>query len=74
MFLLVGDFYVISSPLGPAVVTLIIAYIVSDLFFEIFQSLVDTIFLCFIIDSEVNAKGQVRSYVKIAVRIPAKYY
>lgn len=58
-------YFEVSSPLGPAVVSLLIAYIISDLFFEIFQGLVDTIFLCFLIDSEVNKDGNMMATPKL---------
>eukprot|EP00462_Mataza_sp_D1_P001407 CAMPEP_0175092832 /NCGR_PEP_ID=MMETSP0086_2-20121207/2674_1 /TAXON_ID=136419 /ORGANISM="Unknown Unknown, Strain D1" /LENGTH=652 /DNA_ID=CAMNT_0016365723 /DNA_START=32 /DNA_END=1990 /DNA_ORIENTATION=- len=48
----------LSSPLAPALVSFALAYVISGLFFIMLDSIIDTIFLCFLIDSEVNSKGQ----------------
>jgi hypothetical protein len=48
----------IVSPLGPAVMVFVGAYCVATLFFVIFSSTIDAIFLCFLIDSENNDAGQ----------------
>lgn len=40
----------LSSPLLPGVVILLLAYIISSLFMIIYETAIDTIFLCFLID------------------------
>jgi choline transporter-like protein 2/4/5 len=48
----------ISSPLLPSLVCFGIAYVIAGLFYIVLDSIIDTIFLCFLIDSEVNGKGE----------------
>lgn len=40
----------LSSPLLPGVVVLLLAYIISSLFMIVYETAIDTIFLCFLID------------------------
>lgn len=48
----------LSSPLAPSLLSGGIAYIVAGLFYVVLHSIIDTIFLCFLIDAEVNGKGE----------------
>jgi len=46
------------SPLIPSLVAGTIAYVIAGLFYVVLNGIIDTIFLCFLIDSEVNKKGE----------------
>lgn len=48
----------INSPLVPSLVSAMLAYAIAALFYVVVNGVIDTIFLCFLIDSEVNGKGQ----------------
>lgn len=44
----------ISSPFLPCLVVFIIGYVVASVFMAVFSSVIDTVFLCFLIDEETN--------------------
>jgi len=44
----------INSPLAPSMVVFIVSYTVAGMFMTIFDSIIDTIFLCFLVDTEHN--------------------
>lgn len=44
----------LSSPLMPIVVSLVVGYVVADLFFEVYEMAVDTVLLSFCEDCESN--------------------
>jgi len=48
----------VSSLVMPAVLIFIISYLVASLFMVIFDTTIDTIFLCFLIDEKFNKNGQ----------------
>jgi len=47
----------ISSPVIPTLVMFLIGYVVSSLFMMVFDTAIDTIFLCFLVDCEHNGNG-----------------
>lgn len=47
----------ITSPLMPCILIFILSFIVCSVFMVVFNSIIDTIFLCFLIDEDVNAKA-----------------
>lgn len=51
----------ITSPYIPTVLAFLIGFFVARVFFGIFDSIVDTIFLCFLIDSKENKAGNMRA-------------
>lgn len=48
----------ITSPLMPCIIIFIIAYVVCSIFMVVFHAIIDTIFLCFLIDEDVNTRAQ----------------
>lgn len=48
----------ISSPIFPAVVCFFVSYVTATLFMGVFASVIDAIFLCFLVDSDQNAAGK----------------
>merc|ERR1712154_745566 len=52
----------LSSPILPLVVVFIIAYGVAQMFLTVYDTAIDTIFLCFLLDEKHNkANGQMRA-------------
>jgi len=47
----------VTSPLVPSFLVLFVAYFVAACFFVMFSCTIDTLFLCFLVDSEVNQAG-----------------
>jgi len=48
----------ISSPIAPVCVIWIVSYGVAACFMAVFQAIIDTVFLCFLVDSEANDAGK----------------
>lgn len=48
----------VESPIVPSVIIFILSYTVASLFLVIFESVIDTIFFCFLVDCECNPKGK----------------
>eukprot|EP00456_Euglypha_rotunda_P045897 TRINITY_DN36415_c0_g1_i13.p1 TRINITY_DN36415_c0_g1~~TRINITY_DN36415_c0_g1_i13.p1 ORF type:complete len:436 (-),score=42.61 TRINITY_DN36415_c0_g1_i13:154-1461(-) len=46
----------IYSPIVPAIVVFMLSYVISSMFFLIFEVAIDTTLLCFLVDSEKNKK------------------
>jgi len=51
----------LNSPVVPLVVIFIIAYMVASIFMVIFDTTIDTVFLCFLVDEKIN-KGSGNMY------------
>lgn len=52
----------VSSAVFPVLITMFLAYLVASLFMVVYDTTIDTIFLCFLVDEEVNKeKGQMRA-------------
>lgn len=47
----------ISSPVAPSVVIFIASFVVATLFMVVFAAVIDTVFLCFLVDAENNDSG-----------------
>jgi hypothetical protein len=47
----------VSSPIFPLIIIFIIAYTVAMLFMVVYETCIDTIFLCFLLDCEKNTDG-----------------
>lgn len=62
----------VTSPLAPAMLCFFIGYILSGLFFVVFSSTIDTLFICFLIDSEVNKAGEMMA-TKALQKLVNKY-
>lgn len=62
----------VTSPLAPAMLCFFIGYILSGLFFVVFSSTIDTLFICFLIDSEVNKEGEMMA-PKALQKLVGKY-
>lgn len=62
----------LSSPLGPTMMVLFSTYVVASLFFIVFSSTIDTMFLCFLVDSEVNEKGSMMASIGLQ-KLVGKY-
>jgi hypothetical protein len=48
----------VSSPIVPGLFIFIMAYLISSIFMVIYETGIDTIFLCFLIDEENNKGGR----------------
>eukprot|EP00463_Aulacantha_scolymantha_P004940 TRINITY_DN6147_c0_g1_i1.p1 TRINITY_DN6147_c0_g1~~TRINITY_DN6147_c0_g1_i1.p1 ORF type:complete len:99 (-),score=13.62 TRINITY_DN6147_c0_g1_i1:404-700(-) len=55
----------ISSPVMPCIVTALFAYAISSLFMVVFETIVDTMLVCFCIDLEHNAGGQMMAPIEL---------
>jgi len=62
----------VTSPLAPAMLCFFVGYILSGLFFVVFSSTIDTLFICFLIDSEVNKSGEMMA-PKALQKLVGKY-
>jgi len=62
----------VTSPLAPCMLVFFIGYILSQLFFVVFAATVDTLFICFLIDSEVNKAGEMMAPVALQ-KLVGKY-
>jgi len=62
----------VTSPLAPCMLVFFIGYILSQLFFVVFAATIDTLFLCFLIDLEVNKDGQMMA-PKALQKLVGKY-
>lgn len=49
---------IISTPIAPCIAIFILSLTVAKVFFVIFETVVDTTFFCFLVDSSHNEKGQ----------------
>jgi len=47
----------ITSPVSPCIVIFLCSYLVAKIFMMIFETVVDTVFLCFLVDCENNGPG-----------------
>jgi hypothetical protein len=47
----------ITSPLMPCVIIFMVSFVVASVFMVVFNSVIDTIFICFLIDEDVNIKA-----------------
>ena len=48
----------VSSPVLTAALVFLLSYMVASIFMVVYETAVDTIFLCFLIDEEQNKSGQ----------------
>jgi len=62
----------VTSPLAPAMLVFFIGYILSGLFFVVFSATIDTLFICFLIDAEVNKEGEMMA-TKALQKLVGKY-
>jgi len=62
----------ISSPYGPAIVIFILSYFVARMFMALFETLIDTTFFCFLVDSENNDKGMMLAHKNLQ-KLVGKY-
>jgi len=56
-FLNYGGMFDITSPVGPTLVVFILSYMIAKCFMTVFAAVIDTIFMCFLIDCETNTAG-----------------
>lgn len=52
---------VITSPIAPSIIIFILAFAVATLFMSVFHAVIDSIFLCFLVDSEANDGGEMKA-------------
>jgi len=52
-----SDVVDVVSPVGPTIVVFILTYMIARVFMTVFSSVIDSIFLCFLIDCENNTAG-----------------
>jgi len=55
----------ISSPVLPCIVTALFAYAISSLFMVVFETIIDTMFVCFMVDLDHNADGQMMAPIEL---------
>lgn len=67
-----GTFVTVTSPLAPACIVLFGAFVVAKCFFTIFDATINTMFFCFLVDSEKNGKGQMMAS-KALQKLVGKY-
>uniref|UniRef100_A0A6A7G9N8 Choline transporter-like protein n=1 Tax=Hirondellea gigas TaxID=1518452 RepID=A0A6A7G9N8_9CRUS len=48
----------VASPVFPVLVTLLLAYMIGSIFMVVYDTTIDTIFLCFLVDEENNKGGE----------------
>jgi choline transporter-like protein 2/4/5 len=48
----------VYSPSAPCFVIFVMSYLVSMMFIEVFQAVIDTLFICFLVDLETNDAGE----------------
>lgn len=56
-FLNYGSMIDVTSPVGPTIVVFILTYLIAKCFMTVFASVIDSIFMCFLIDCETNTAG-----------------
>lgn len=61
-----------SSPILPTVLIFFCAYVVAMMFMAVFHAIIDTVFLCFLVDAENNDAGQMMASVELQ-KLVGKY-
>lgn len=64
--------WAVSSPTAPCIVVFLLSFMIARLFIEVFQAVIDTIFFCFLVDSETNDSGQMLASVTLQ-KLVGKY-
>lgn len=62
----------IQSPVMPAIVMFVLAYLVASIFMSVFETIIDATFFCFLVDSENNEKGYMLAHPDLQ-RLVGKY-
>jgi choline transporter-like protein 2/4/5 len=55
----------LSSPVGPVFIIFVVSWGVATVFMSVFHSIIDTVFLCFLVDAETNPAGQMLASVSL---------
>lgn len=62
----------ISSPVFPAVVCFFVSYVTAAIFMTVFSAVIDSVFLCFLVDSDQNPAGKMFASVSLQ-KLVGKY-
>lgn len=62
----------IYSPVFPGLIVFILSYCVARSFFQVFESIIDATFFCFLVDAENNEKGKMLAHKKLQ-KLVGKY-